>query len=380
MMIRRKITRQIKVGEISVGGGAPVVVQSMTNTDTRDVGATVEQIGRLAAAGCEIIRVAVLDLEAARAIAAIRERITMPLIADIHFDSRLAVAAMEHGAQGIRINPGNLGGPDKLKRVVDAAKTHRIPIRVGVNSGSVEKEILARYGHPVPEALVESALRNIRLLEELDFREIKVSLKSSDVLTTVEAYRLLAEQCEYPLHLGVTEAGGLIAGTVKSSVALGILLSEGIGDTLRISLTRDPVEEIRVAYELLRSLRIRERGPELISCPTCGRCQVDLFSLAEKVEQYVQNIDVPLKVAVMGCVVNGPGEAREADLGWPGAWGGDYIQEGQASQEGGRGRVVGCFPGRVGSVGRGKTPADRQSGFADCRLKSGVFGKSRSGG
>jgi (E)-4-hydroxy-3-methylbut-2-enyl-diphosphate synthase len=321
MMIKRKITRQIKVGVIPVGGGAPVVVQSMTNTDTRDVDATVEQINRLVAAGCEIIRVAILDLEAARAIAAIRERITIPLIADIHFDSRLAVAAMEHGAQGIRINPGNLGGADKLKRVVDAAKTHRVPIRVGVNSGSVEKDILARYGHPVPAALVASALRNIRLLEELDFQEIKVSLKSSDVLTTVDAYRMLAEQCEYPLHLGVTEAGGLIAGTVKSSVALGILLSEGIGDTLRISLTRDPVEEIRVAYELLRSLRIRERGPELISCPTCGRCQVDLFSLAEKVEQYVQNIDVPLKVAVMGCVVNGPGEAREADLGVAGGHG-----------------------------------------------------------
>jgi len=289
-MIQRKMTRQIKVGEIPVGGGAPVAVQSMTNTDTRDAGATVEQIGRLVAAGCEIIRVAVLGLEAARTVAVIRNQISIPLIADIHFDSRLAVAAMEHGAQGIRINPGNLGGPDKLKRVVDAAKTHRVPIRVGVNSGSVEKDILARYGHPVPEALVASALRNIRLLEELDFREIKVSLKSSDVLTTVAAYRLLAAQCEYPLHLGVTEAGGLIAGTVKSSVALGILLSEGIGDTLRISLTRDPVDEIRVAYELLRSLRIRERGPELISCPTCGRCQVDLFSLAEQVEQYVQNI------------------------------------------------------------------------------------------
>jgi (E)-4-hydroxy-3-methylbut-2-enyl-diphosphate synthase len=321
MMIKRRITRQIKVGGIPVGGGAPVAVQSMTNTDTRDVGATVAQIGRLAAAGCEIIRVAILDLEAARAIRAIRERISIPLIADIHFDSRLAVAAMEHGAQGIRINPGNLGGPDKLKRVVDAARSHQVPIRVGVNSGSVEKEILARYGHPVPEALVESALRNIRLLEEHGFQEIKVSLKSSDVLTTVEAYRLLAKQCDYPLHLGVTEAGGLIAGTVKSSVALGLLLAEGIGDTLRISLTRDPVEEIRVAYELLRSLRIRERGPELISCPTCGRCQVDLFSLAEKIEQYVQNIEVPLKVAVMGCVVNGPGEAREADLGVAGGHG-----------------------------------------------------------
>jgi (E)-4-hydroxy-3-methylbut-2-enyl-diphosphate synthase len=320
-MDERKMTRQIKIGAVTVGGDAPVAVQSMTNTDTRDVAATVAQVSRLEAAGCEIVRVAVLDLEAARAIQAIREQIHIPLIADIHFDSRLAVAAMENGAQGIRINPGNIGGPDKLARVVAAAKSHLVPIRVGVNSGSVEKDILARHGHPTPAALVESALRNIRRLEEQNFHEIKVSLKSSDVLTTVESYRLLAKQCEYPLHLGVTEAGGLIAGTVKSSVALGILLSEGIGDTLRISLTRDPVEEVRVAYELLRALRIRERGPELISCPTCGRCQVDLFSLAEKVEQYVQNIEVPLKIAVMGCVVNGPGEAKEADLGVAGGHG-----------------------------------------------------------
>ncbi len=321
MQIERRQPRQIKVGNVAVGGTAPVVVQSMTNTDTRDVDATVAQINRLVAAGCEIVRVAVLDSEAARAIRAIRERIAVPLIGDIHFDSRLAVEAMEHGVQGIRINPGNLGGPEKLRRVVDAAKVHGVPIRVGVNSGSVEKDILARFGHPVPAALVESGLRNIRLLETLDFDQIKVSLKSSDVLTTVDAYRLLSSQCDYPLHLGVTEAGGLIAGTVKSSVALGILLSDGIGDTLRISLTRDPVEEVRVANELLRSLKIRERGPELISCPTCGRCQVDLFGLAEKVEQYLQNIEVSLKVAVMGCVVNGPGEAREADLGVAGGHG-----------------------------------------------------------
>jgi len=320
-MNARHKTCQIKVGDVAIGGDAPVVVQSMTNTDTRDVVATVAQIQRLEAAGCEIIRVAVLDRDAALAIRAIRDQITIPLIADIHFDSRLAVAAMEHGAQGIRINPGNIGGDEKLARVVAAAKTHGVPIRVGVNSGSVEKDILARHGHPTPAALVESGLRNIRRLEELGFYEIKVSLKSSDVLTTVESYRLLAGQCEYPLHLGVTEAGGLIAGTVKSSVALGLLLAEGIGDTLRISLTRDPVEEIRVAYELLRALRIRERGPELISCPTCGRCQVDLFSLAEKIEQHVQNIEVPLKVAVMGCVVNGPGEAKEADLGVAGGHG-----------------------------------------------------------
>ncbi|MBU0481393.1 MAG: flavodoxin-dependent (E)-4-hydroxy-3-methylbut-2-enyl-diphosphate synthase [Proteobacteria bacterium] len=320
-MVERKVTKQISVGDVPIGGNAPVVVQSMTNTDTRDIEATVAQVDRLAKVGCEIIRVAVLDLEAAGAIRAIREKITMPLIADIHFDSRLAVAAMENGAQGIRINPGNIGGHDKLARVVAAAKEHQVPIRVGVNSGSVEKDILKKYGHPVPDALVESALRNIRLLEELGFHEIKVSIKSSDVLTTIAAYRKLSQHTDYPLHLGVTEAGGLIAGTVKSSVALGMLLSEGIGDTLRISLTRDPVEEIRVAYELLRALKIRERGPELISCPTCGRCQVDLFSLAEKVEAHVQTLEVPLKVAVMGCVVNGPGEAKEADLGVAGGHG-----------------------------------------------------------
>ncbi|MDF1614488.1 flavodoxin-dependent (E)-4-hydroxy-3-methylbut-2-enyl-diphosphate synthase [Desulfurivibrio dismutans] len=320
-MQARKNTRQIRVGPVPIGGGAPIAVQSMTNTDTRDVAATVAQIGRLEEAGCEIIRVAVLDLEAAAAIKAIREQITIPLIADIHFDHRLAIAAMEHGAQGIRINPGNLGGEEKLARVADAAKAHGVAIRVGVNAGSLEKDILARHGHPTPAALVESARRNVAKLEKLGFEEIKISLKSSDALTTVEAYRQLSAVSDYPLHLGVTEAGGLIAGTVKSSVALGILLYEGIGDTFRISLTRDPVEEIRVAYELLRSLHLRFRGPELISCPTCGRCQVNLFSLAEEVERYIQKIKTPLKIAVMGCVVNGPGEAREADIGVAGGHG-----------------------------------------------------------
>lgn len=320
-MIPRKTTRQIKVGSVPIGGDAPIVVQSMTNTDTRDADTTAEQIHRLEKAGCEIIRVAVPDMEAAEEIRNIRDRITIPLIADIHFDYRLAVASMENGAQGIRINPGNIGGAKKLTKVVDAAKLHKIPIRVGVNSGSVEKDILKKHGHPTPAALVESALRNVKLLEDLDFHEIKISLKSSDSLTTVDAYRELSRQCDYPLHLGVTEAGGLIAGTVKSSVALGILLYEGIGDTFRISLTRDPVEEIRVAYELLRSLHIRERGPELISCPTCGRCEINLFSIAEQVEKYVQTIETPLKVAVMGCVVNGPGEAKEADIGLAGGKG-----------------------------------------------------------
>ena len=303
------------VGNVPVGGDAPVAVQSMANTDTRDVEATVAQVKQLEAAGCEIIRVAVLDLDAAKAIREIREQIRIPVIADIHFDHRLAVAAMENGAQGIRINPGNLGGAEKLANVVAAAKTHKVPIRVGVNSGSVEKDILKKHGHPTPAALVESALRNVALLEALDFREIKISLKSSDALATIDAYRLLSQKCDYPLHLGVTEAGGLIAGTVKSSVALGMLLYEGIGDTFRISLTREPVEEIRVCYELLRSLHIRIRGPELISCPTCGRCQVNLFGIAEEVERYIQTMTVPLKIAVMGCVVNGPGEAKEADLG-----------------------------------------------------------------
>jgi len=323
-MILRRNTRQIRVGNVAIGGGAPISVQSMTNTDTADVGATVAQILRLEKAGCEIIRVAVPEMEAARAIRAIRDKITIPLIADIHFDSRLAVAALEHGAQAIRINPGNLGGQDKLKRVVDAAKKHQVPIRVGVNSGSIEKDLLKIHGYPTPEnpdALINSALRNVRLLEELDFQEIKISIKSSDTLTTIAGYRQLAQKTDYPLHIGVTEAGGLIAGTVKSSVALGILLFEGIGDTFRISLTRDPVEEIRVGFELLRSLRIRERGPEMISCPTCGRTRIDLFPLAEEVERYLQTMKSKIKVAVMGCVVNGPGEAREADIGIAGGVG-----------------------------------------------------------
>lgn len=320
-MIIRKKTKQIKVGHVPVGGHAPIVVQSMTNTDTRDADATVAQIYRLTKAGCEIIRVAVPDMRAATTIRAIRDQITIPLIADIHFNYQLAIAAMEQGAQGIRINPGNIGGKENLAKVISAAKQHQVPVRVGVNSGSVEKDILKKHGHPTSAALVESALRNIRLLNQLDFDNIKISIKSSDVLTTVDAYRQLSAQCDYPLHLGVTEAGGLIGGTVKSSVALGLLLYEGIGDTIRISLTRDPVEEIQVAYELLRSLHIRARGPEIISCPTCGRCEINLFSLAEQVEKHVQSITTPLKIAIMGCVVNGPGEAREADLGLAGGKG-----------------------------------------------------------
>ncbi len=320
-MILRRQTRQIHIGNVAVGGNSPISVQSMTNTDTRDVAATVAQIEKLQDAGCEIIRVAVLDKDAALAIKKIREKILIPLIADIHFDHRLAVAAMESGAQGIRINPGNLGGPEKLSKVVDAAKAHKVPIRVGVNSGSIEKDLLKEFGYPTednPKSLIESALRNVRLLEKQSFEEIKISIKSSDTLTCISGYQQLSTLSDYPLHIGVTEAGGLIAGTVKSSVALGILLHQGIGDTFRISLTRDPVEEIRVGFELLRSLKIRERGPELISCPTCGRTQIDLFSIAEEVEKYVQTMQKKVKVAVMGCVVNGPGEAKEADIGLAG--------------------------------------------------------------
>lgn len=312
------------VGNVAVGGDAPVTVQSMTNTDTGDSDSTIKQIHQLEAAGCEIIRVAVPDMEAALALRDIREAISIPLVADIHFDWRLAVAAMENGAQGIRINPGNLGGAEKLAKVVDAAKQHTVPIRVGVNSGSIEKDLLKQHGYPTPEnptALIESALRNVQLLEEQGYKNIKISIKSSDVLTTIAGYRQLSEKTDYPLHVGVTEAGGLIAGTVKSSVALGILLFEGIGDTFRISLTRDPVEEIRVGFELLRALRIRERGPEMISCPTCGRTRIDLFPLAEAVEKHLQQMKTKLKVAVMGCVVNGPGEAREADIGIAGGKG-----------------------------------------------------------
>ncbi len=323
-MIERKLTKTISIGKVAVGGNNPIVVQSMTNTDTADVESTVAQIQRLTKAGCELIRVAVPDMEAATALATIRGQITIPLIADIHFDYRLAIAAMENGAQAIRINPGNLGGAGKLAKVVAAAKLHQVPIRVGVNSGSIEKDLLKLYGYPTaenPRSLIESALRNVRLLESQSFGEMKISIKSSDVMTTVNGYRQLSALTDYPLHLGVTEAGGLIAGTVKSSVALGLLLSSGIGDTFRISLTRDPEDELRVAWELLRSLKIRERGPELISCPTCGRTKINLFQLAEQVERYVQTMKTPLKVAVMGCPVNGPGEAKEADIGVAGGVG-----------------------------------------------------------
>jgi len=320
--VERRKTRAIHIGNVQVGGGAPVAVQSMTNTDTRDVPATVEQIGRLADAGCEIVRLAVPDEEAVQAFEKIKRQVeTLPLIADIHFDHRLAIGAVRAGADALRINPGNIGGRTAVEKVVREARAAGIPIRVGVNAGSLSREILKKHGRPNPEAMVESALEHIGFLEAMDYRDIKISLKSSNVLDTVRAYELFSEQSDYPLHLGVTEAGTLIAGTVKSSIGIGLLLHEGIGDTFRVSLSRDPVEEVRVAWEILRSLDLRRRGPEIISCPTCGRCEIDLFGLVEKVEEALKDVRETPRVAVMGCVVNGPGEAKEADVGVAGGRG-----------------------------------------------------------
>jgi len=319
-MERRK-TRQISVGPVKVGGDALLSVQSMTKTDTRDVRKTVAQVRSLEEAGCEIIRVAVVDEAAARAIVEIKKRIRIPLIADIHFHPRLALLAMASGADGLRINPGNIGGRDRLKPVVIEARDRSIPIRIGVNSGSLEKDLLKRFGGVTPETMVSSALRTIEWMEDLGFHQIKISLKASDALRTVEAYRLFSKKSDYPLHLGVTEAGKGSGAVVKSSIGIGLLLSEGIGDTLRVSLTGDPVEEVRVGYAILRALNIRKHGVEIISCPTCGRCEVDLTRLVETVERGVEKISAPLTVAIMGCVVNGPGEAKEADIGIAGGKG-----------------------------------------------------------
>ncbi|GAB1410351.1 flavodoxin-dependent (E)-4-hydroxy-3-methylbut-2-enyl-diphosphate synthase [Desulfovibrionales bacterium] len=312
---KRKLTRVLSVGGVGIGGDNPVRVQSMTNTDTRDVEATLTQIRALAAAGCEIVRLAVLDEDAAFAVRRICDATPVPLIADIHFDSRLAVLAVEAGIKGLRINPGNIGGPDKVDRVVHAARAAGIPIRIGVNSGSVERSLVHKYGGPTPEAMVESALSHVRLLEERGFEDIKISLKSSSVASTIAAYQLMSATVDYPLHIGVTEAGTAMRGAIKSSVGLGILLAQGIGDTLRVSLTADPVEEMLVAWEILRALGLRARGPEIVSCPTCGRTEISLLELADAVEKRLRCVEDVFTVAVMGCVVNGPGEAREADIG-----------------------------------------------------------------
>lgn len=316
-----RTSKSLTIGPVRIGGGAPVVVQSMTSTDTRDAPATLAQIRRMAEAGCELVRVAVPDERAALALRDICVSSPLPVIADIHFSSSLAVASLEAGAAALRINPGNIGGRAKVDRVVDAAKAHGAPIRIGVNSGSVDKTLLERFGGPTPEAMVHSALEHVRMLEARSFDAIKISIKSSSVTDTVAAYRLLASQCGYPLHVGITEAGTLLRGAVKSAVGIGILLAEGLGDTIRVSLTHDPVREMDVAWQILAALGLRRRGPEIVSCPTCGRTEIDLIGLAEAVEERLRGVSEHFSVAVMGCVVNGPGEAREADIGIAGGRG-----------------------------------------------------------
>ena len=320
MILRRK-TAVIRLGDVKIGGGHPVAVQSMTKTDTADVKSTVRQIRSLERAGCEIIRLAVPDMAAAAALSPIIKSVTIPLIADIHFDWRLALEAIKQGVDGLRINPGNIGAKWKIREVLAAASDRAIPIRIGVNAGSLEKDILKRYRHPKPEALVESAARHIKILEDFNFTKIKVSLKASDVPTTVDAYRLFSRQYAYPLHVGISEAGPPSTGIVKSSVGIGILLSEGIGDTIRVSLTAPPDEEVRSAFAILSALGLRKKGVNIISCPTCGRCRIDLRKLVRSVENKTRNLNAHLTIAVMGCVVNGPGEAREADIGIAGSRG-----------------------------------------------------------
>lgn len=326
----RNQTKEVRIGNVVIGGGHPVAIQSMTNTKTEDVKATVEQILRLEAAGCEIIRCTVPTQEAAEALKEIKRQIHIPLVADIHFDYRMAIAAIENGADKIRINPGNIGSTERVKAVVDKAKEYDVPIRVGVNSGSLEKPLLEKYGGVTAEGIVESALDKVKMIEDMDYDNLVVSIKSSDVLMCVKAHELIAEQCPYPLHVGITEAGTVYSGNVKSSIGLGIILHEGIGNTIRVSLTGDPVEEIKTAKLILRTLGLRRGGIEVVSCPTCGRTRIDLIGLANQVETMVQDFDLDIKVAVMGCVVNGPGEAREADIGIAGGVGeGLLIKKGE---------------------------------------------------
>lgn len=329
--MERKDTKGVKIGDRIIGGKNPILIQSMTNTKTEDVKATVEQINRLAAAGCDIIRCAVPTMEAAEALTEIKKQIAIPLVADIHFDYRLAIAAIENGADKIRINPGNIGTKERVKAVVDKAKEYGVPIRVGVNSGSLEKPLIEKYGGVTAEGIVESALDKVHMIEEMGYDDLVVSIKSSDVLMCVKAHELIAEQCPYPLHVGITESGTVYSGNVKSSVGLGIILYEGIGNTIRVSLTGDPVEEIRTAKLILKTLGLRKGGIEVVSCPTCGRTRINLIHLANEVEKMVADIPLDdIKVAVMGCVVNGPGEAKEADIGIAGGIGeGLLIKKGQ---------------------------------------------------
>lgn len=327
-MIKRRLSKAIQIGDVKIGGNAPISVQSMCNTDTRDVEKTVAQIKELQDAGCEIIRLAVLNKDAAAAVKDIKKSVEIPLIADIHFDYRLAIQCIENGIDALRLNPGNIGRDENVKKVVDLAKTNKVPIRIGINAGSLEKEFAA-MDIPLHEKMVKSALRHIRILEDNNFDLIKVSLKSSSVPTTIDAYRMIAKEIPYALHLGVTESGTLKGGLVKSSVGLGTLLSEGIGDTIRVSLTENPVEEVYAGWSILKSLELRQRGVNFVSCPTCGRCQIDLIGLAKKVENALKDIDKKITVAVMGCPVNGPGEAKHADYGVAGA-----IKEGYLFKKG----------------------------------------------
>lgn len=323
-MIKRRKSKEISIGNVKIGNNNPISVQSMCNTDTRDIEATTRQIKELADAGCELVRLAVLNKDAAEAIKELVKISPVPLIADIHFDYRLAIQCINNGISALRLNPGNIGKRENVEKVVTLAKQQNIPIRIGVNAGSLEKDLLDK-DIPLHEKMVESAMKHIQILEDLDFDKIKVSLKSSDVLTTIEAYRLMAQKVEYPLHLGVTEAGTLKGGLIKSSVGLGTLLAEGIGDTIRVSLTENPVEEVFAGYEILKSLKLRQRGVNFVSCPTCGRTQIDLIGLAKKVEARFKNLDKNITIATMGCVVNGPGEARHADFGIAGGINEGYV-------------------------------------------------------
>lgn len=332
-MERRK-SRTIAIGQVTIGGENPVAVQSMTNTKTENIPATVDQIHRLTDRGCEIIRCAVPTLEAAQALKEIRKQIAIPLVADIHFDYRLALAALESGVDALRLNPGNIGGRDRVEKVVEAARQRQVPIRIGVNAGSLPKDLLEKYGHPTAEALVEAAWRHIHILEEMDYNNIVISLKAHDVPLTLAAYRLMARECDYPLHVGITEAGTIRSGLIKSAVGIGTLLAEGIGDTIRVSLTGDPLAEIDAGFEILKSLGLRQHGPTLVSCPTCGRTCWSLEKVAKEVEARLAEIPEPITVAVMGCVVNGPGEAREADVGIAGGKGeGLLFRKGQILQK-----------------------------------------------
>ncbi|MDT3699398.1 MAG: flavodoxin-dependent (E)-4-hydroxy-3-methylbut-2-enyl-diphosphate synthase [Thermincola sp.] len=319
--MQRRLTRQIMVGSVPIGGNAPVAIQSMTNTDTRDVDGTVSQIEQLAAAGCEIIRVAVPDSTAADALRAIKKRSPIPVIADIHFDYKLALQAIANGVDGLRLNPGNIGDEKRVREVVKAASERRIPIRIGVNAGSLSKDILSKYNGVTPHGLYESAMEHVRILEDLDFRDIKISLKAFEIPILVQAYELMSQEVDYPLHIGVTEAGTPWAGTIRSAVGIGALLTRGIGDTLRVSLTGEPVLEVKVGWQILKSIGLRQRGPVIVACPTCGRTEIKLIQIAEEVEQRIQHYKEPVKIAIMGCVVNGPGEAREADIGIAGGRG-----------------------------------------------------------